>query len=86
MLYWVTTHPQAAAASAVRPQQQALWRWLAQHTGPAQVLHAWRRVGRGAVLVVHAPTPTDLHDLLAQWTEFVPATFEVQPLLPAPPP
>ncbi len=85
MQFLVETTPQPARPGAIREHQLALWRWLGTLRDDGTVLHAWRKPGRGAVMVVDVPDHDALHAILQVWSQHVPATFHCTPLL-APPP
>ena len=40
------------------------------------------KLGRGAVVILDVPAPEDVHKIVNQWNELIPATFEVEALLP----
>ena len=44
--------------------------------------HIYTKLGRGAVIIFDVDSHETLHKLINQWSECVPATFEVHALLP----
>lgn len=44
--------------------------------------HVYTKLGRGAVIIFDVDSHETLHKLVNQWNECVPATFEVEALLP----
>lgn len=44
--------------------------------------HVYTKLGRGAVIIFDVDSHESMHKLVNQWAECVPATFEVEALLP----
>ena len=84
MLFVVISAPVPEPPSAVRERQQAFWSWLQTLMERGTVASAWRKAGRGVVAVLDVASHDELHALLAQWAEHVPAAFEIHPVMPAP--
>lgn len=82
MLYLVTSSPRPEAPSTVRARQLQFWNWFDGLIEHGTARHVYARLGRGLVAVMDVESPEDLHALLNQWAEYVPASFEVQTLLP----
>ena len=82
MLFLVISTPRADSPSSVRDRQKAYWVWLNKLIADGTVKHVWTKTGRGAVTVVDVPSHESLHNFVNQWSELVPATFEVTPLVP----
>jgi hypothetical protein len=82
MLYLVISSPRPEAPSTVRANQLRFWNWFDGLIAQGTARHVYARLGRGLVAVMDVATPEDLHALLNQWAEYVPASFEVQTLLP----
>ena len=74
-----TPHPSSPEQGAT---QRLAWRdWVAalQHGG--QIREWYLRVGRGAVIVFDVPDNEALHARLTEWLTYVPAHFDVYPLV-----
>lgn len=82
MLYLVISSPRPEAPSSVRQRQKQFWDWFDGLTEQGVVRHVYARLGRGLVAVMEVDAPETLHALLNQWAEFIPASFEVQTVLP----
>ena len=41
----------------------------------------YARTGRGAVAIFDVPSNEELHRLLTEWSEMIPAEFDIYPLL-----
>lgn len=81
MLFLVTSTPRPDFPSAVRDGQKAYWVWLNKLTEEGIVKHVWTKTGRGAVVVMDVDSHETLHKLINQWSENVPANFEVTALV-----
>ncbi len=78
----VISSPRPERPSSVRAQQQAFWSWLDALLERGTVKSCLRKVGRGVILVLEVDNHEELHTLLNQWSEHVPAAFEIHALLP----
>lgn len=81
MLFLVISTPRAEQPSSMRSRQKAYWVWLNERMQEGTVKHLWNKTGRGAVVIADVPSNEELHKLINQWQELVPATFEVTPLV-----
>ncbi|MCK9513385.1 MAG: muconolactone Delta-isomerase family protein [Pigmentiphaga sp.] len=84
MLYLVSSSPHPANDEGLSERQRKFWDWMARLEAEGRVLHGWRRMGRGAVVIFDVPDHGALHDLLRQWAHLIPAAFDAQPLLARP--
>jgi muconolactone delta-isomerase len=76
-----TPHPSAPEEGAVR---RLRWRdWVRDLQRQGQVREWYLRVGRGAVIVFDVPDNDALHARLTEWLSYVPAHFDVYPLVDA---
>ena len=82
MHYLVISTPAAAKPSAARGGQAAWWDWVNALIAQGTAKHVYTKLGRGAVIIFDVDAPETLHKLVNQWNEHVPATFEIEPLLP----
>ncbi len=83
MLYLVVTKPAPTRPSEVRANRQRLWEWARplMDSGVIRDRAMYAKVGRGAMAVFDVESNEELHRLLSQWLEFVPAEVEVYPLM-----
>ena len=81
MLFLVISTPRADPPSSMRERQKAYWAWLNERMAEGKVQHIWNKAGRGAVAIVDLPSNEELHKLVNQWQEIVPATFEITALI-----
>ena len=74
-----TPHP---SAPGDRADSRLRWRdWVAGLERTGQVRAWYLRVGRGAVIVFDVPDNDVLHARLTEWLTYVPAHFDVYPLV-----
>lgn len=82
MHYLVISTPRPEKPSAARENQKMWWDWLDPLIRDGVAKHVYTKLGRGAVIIFDVKAPEDIHKLVNQWAECVPATFEVEALLP----
>jgi len=83
MLMMVITTPRADPPSTMTRRRQKLWRWIAPKLKARRVHWIYARPGRGAVALFDVESHEQLHALLNEWAEIIPATFELLPLIDA---
>jgi hypothetical protein len=83
MLTMVITTPRADPPSTMRRRRQRFWRWIAPKLKSRRVHWIYARPGRGAVALFEVGSHEQLHGLLNEWAEIIPATFELYPLIDA---
>jgi muconolactone delta-isomerase len=83
MLIMVITTPRADPPSTMTRRRQKLWRWIAPKLKTRRVHWIYARPGRGAVALFDVDSHEQLHGLLNEWAEIIPATFELMPLIDA---
>ncbi|KPK07586.1 MAG: hypothetical protein AMJ64_06265 [Betaproteobacteria bacterium SG8_39] len=83
MLVMVITTPRADPPSTMTRRRQKLWRWIAPKLKARRVHWVYARPGRGAVALFDVDSHEQLHALLNEWAEIIPATFELYPLIDA---
>ena len=82
MDFLVISTPAAVQPTSIRPGQKAWWEWLNPLVENGTAKHVYTKLGRGAVIIFDVDSHETLHKLINQWAECVPATFEVEALLP----
>jgi hypothetical protein len=81
MLFLVISSPRPERPSVVAPQRQAFWRWIEPKLKSGKALWAYARAGRGLVTAFDVRSHEELHALLNEWAEMIPAEFQVLPLV-----
>ena len=82
MHFLVISTPRADQPSAARANQTRFWDWLQPLAAAGTAKHVYTKLGRGAVIIFEVDAPETMHKLVNQWAECVPATFEIEALLP----
>lgn len=82
MYFLVISTPKAGKPSAARGGQKEWWDWLNALIEQGIAKHVYTKLGRGAVIIFDVDKHETLHKIVNQWAELVPATFEVEALLP----
>ena len=82
MHFLVIRTPRAEKPSAARENQTQFWDWINALMADGIAKHVYTKLGRGAVIIFDVDSHETLHKLVNQWAECVPATFEVEALLP----
>lgn len=81
MLTLVISTPQPSPPGAVAGQRLA-WREWIERLEAVGVVRGWHfRVGRGAVVIFDVPDNETLHTRLTEWLGFIPAQFDLYPLV-----
>jgi muconolactone delta-isomerase len=81
MLFLVISEPRPEPPGSVVASRQRFWEWAGplEASGEVRSIHA--RVGRGAVVLFDVPSNEMLHRRLNEWSEMIPARFDVYPLI-----
>jgi len=82
MYFLVISTPKAGKPSDARDGQKQWWDWINALIDNGTAKHVYTKLGRGAVIIFDVDSHETLHKLVNQWNEHVPATFEVEALLP----
>jgi hypothetical protein len=81
VLFLVISSPRPERPSTVASKRQAYWRWIDPKLKSGQALFAYPKVGRGVAVAFEVRSHEELHALLNEWAEMIPAEFEVIPLI-----
>jgi hypothetical protein len=81
MLFLVISSPRPERPATVAKHRQAYWRWIEPRLRSGQALFAYPKVGRGVVTAFNVRSHEELHALLNEWADIIPAEFEVIPLV-----
>jgi hypothetical protein len=82
MYFLVISTPRAEQPSAMREGQIKWWDWINALIANGVAKQVYTKLGRGAVVIFDVDAHETVHKLVNQWNEYVPATFEVEALLP----
>jgi len=81
LLFLVISSPRPERPSSVAKYRQAYWRWIEPKLKSKQALFAYPKAGRGVVVALNVRSHEELHALLNEWADIIPAAFEVIPLI-----
>ena len=83
MLFLVIAKPIPTPPSKARSNRKQLWEWAEplMDQGIIKDRTMYAKVGRGSVVLYDVESIVELHRLLSQWLELVPAEFEIHPLM-----
>jgi hypothetical protein len=81
MRFLVISSPRPERPSSMASRRKAYWRWIEPKLKSGQALFAYPKVGRGVVTAFNVRSHEELHVLLNEWAEMIPAEFEVIPLV-----
>ena len=82
MHFLVISTPAATSPSAARGGQKKWWEWINDLAAKGVAKHIYTKLGRGAVIIFDVDSHGTLHKIVNQWSELVPAIFEIEALLP----
>ena len=81
MLFLVISSPNPQKPSEVKDQRRKYWPWAQDKLDKGLASSFYARTGRGAVAIFDVDSNEILHGLLNEWSEIVPAKFDIYPLL-----
>ncbi len=81
MLFLIVSQPLPTRPSEVSGNRRRYWDWVQPLIDSGEVRSVYGRVGRGAVAIVDVISNERLHAMLNEWSDIVPAEFQVHPLL-----
>jgi len=81
MLFLVISSPRPERPSEVARARQSFWPWIGAYQASGVCRHIYPRVGRGAIAVFDVAGNEDLHRILNEWADIIPAEFETHPLV-----
>ena len=81
MLFLVISTPELSRPSLVVEQRKKYWPWANEKLENGLARSFYARTGRGAIAVFDVDSNESLHRLLNEWSEIIPAEFQIYPLL-----
>ena len=81
MLFLVISTPRPDKPSAVVAARRKWWGWMQPLLKSGLARTHYARVGRGAVALFDVDSTATLHRLINEWSEIIPAHYDVYPLL-----
>jgi muconolactone delta-isomerase len=80
-LFLVVSTPRPERPSELAATRQSFWPWIGRYQAAGLCKHIYARVGRGAVAVFDVEGHDQLHRILNEWADIIPAEFDVYPLV-----
>jgi muconolactone delta-isomerase len=80
-LFLVVSTPRPERPSEQAARRQTFWPWIGKYEASGVCRHIYPRVGRGAVAVFNVESNEQLHRILNEWADIIPAEFDVYPLV-----
>jgi muconolactone delta-isomerase len=80
-LFLVISNPRPERPSEFAERRQSFWPWIGNYEASGVCKHIYARVGRGAVAIFDVEANEQLHRILNEWADIIPAEFEVYPLV-----
>jgi len=80
-LFLVISSPRPERPSDLAATRQIFWPWIDRYKTMGVCKHIYARVGRGAVAVFDVESNDQLHRILNEWADIIPAHFETFPLV-----
>ena len=81
MLFMVISNPELVRPSTVVENRRKYWPWAQSQLDSGRAKSFYARMGRGAVAIFDVDSNETLHSLLSEWSEIVPAEFQIYPLI-----
>ena len=81
MLFLVVSTPRPERPSELAKTRQSFWPWIADYEKRGACRHIYARAGRGAVAVLDVADNDELHRILNEWADIIPAHFDTYPLI-----
>ncbi len=80
MFYLVVSTPHPAKPEDIKDVRSKWWTWAEDLKAKGRAVCYYARVGRGAIIIFDVSSNSELHELLTQWSNIVPVTFDIYPL------
>ena len=80
MLYLLISSPHPSKPEDVKNARLKFRAWINELKSKNKVVFFYPRVGRGSVVIFDVSSNDELHELMTQWTNIVPVSFDIYPL------
>ena len=80
-LFLVISTPRPERPSEMAQRRQSFWPWIGKYEATGVCKQIYARVGRGAVAIFDVESNDQLHRILNEWADIIPAEFDVYPLV-----
>ena len=83
MLFLVVSTPHPAKPDTIKDVRSQWWPWAEDLKSQGKAVCYYVRAGRGAIVIFDVSSNEELHLFLTQWSNIVPVSFEIYPLVRA---
>jgi len=80
MLYLLMSTPYPSRPEDAKGARVEFRSWIGELKSRNKVICFYPKVGRGSVVIFDLSSHDELHELLTQWLDIVPASFDIYPL------
>jgi muconolactone delta-isomerase len=80
MLFLVISTPHPSRPEDVKDARLKFRQWIDDLKLKKKVICFYPRVGRGSVVIFDVASNDELHDIMTQWLNIVPVSFDIYPL------
>lgn len=81
MLYLVISTPQPSRPEEVKNARTEFRSWVKDLKARDKLRCFYPKVGRGSVVIFDVSSNDELHNLMTQWLNIVPVSFDIVPLV-----
>jgi len=81
VLHLVISTPYPSKPKDVKNARLEFWSWVKDLESENKVVCLYPRVGRGAAAIFDVPSNDELHKIITQWLNLIPAKFDIYPLV-----
>ncbi|MFZ3091090.1 MAG: DUF3303 family protein [Nitrospirota bacterium] len=81
MLFLVISTPHPSRPEDVKDARLKFRQWIDDLKLKKKVICFYPRVGRGSVVIFDVASNDELHDIMTQWLNIVPVSFDIYPLV-----
>lgn len=80
MLFLIISTPHPSKPDDVKDARAKFRVWIDDLKSKKKVVCFYPRVGRGSVVIFDVASNDELHELMTQWLNIVPVSFDIYPL------
>ena len=80
MLFLIISSPHPSRPSDVKRARSKFREWIEGLRSQGKVLFFYPIVGRGSAVGLDVSSNDELHELMTQWSDIIPVSFDIYPL------
>jgi hypothetical protein len=81
MLFLVISTPNLTRPSEAKEGRTEFRKWISDLKLNDKIDCFYPRIGRGSIVIFDVTTNEELHELLTQWSDIIPVSFDIYPLV-----